>query len=67
MAGWWRLAGQDGADVRSHELRTDRMQNVPLLKRIVAGTLRLPATVEVSADTTILARTIVFGGPRFGS
>jgi len=42
--------------------RETRTVSGPLSGRVVAGTVRLPATVEVTADTTIVADRVEFAG-----
>src|SRR5262245_55782317 len=44
------------------EWRDTRTVSGPLRGRLVVGTLRLPATVEVAADTTIMADSVEFAG-----
>lgn len=65
-------AQRAGADWRANladelaempELQRTMSLSGPLQGRIVAGTLRLPAAVELSAATTIVARTIEFEKP----
>lgn len=57
----WR-ADNAALFARLPELRRSLTLRGPLRGTIVAGTLRLPDTVELSGDTTILARRIVFAG-----
>ena len=46
------------------QLRTSSAPAGPLAGLVVAGTLRLPATVRLAADTTIMATTVEFPGQR---
>jgi hypothetical protein len=57
----WRAELAAGLQ-RLPELRTTVSVSAPLRGQILAGTLRLPATVELAADTTIVARDIVLTG-----
>jgi hypothetical protein len=59
-ADWRVKLSEELADLSA--LKASQTPKGPLSGRIVAGTLRLPARVEVTADTTILARTIEFAG-----
>ncbi|HZM77086.1 MAG TPA: hypothetical protein VFC19_15235 [Candidatus Limnocylindrales bacterium] len=59
----WRAVLASGLD-RLPELRTTVSVTEPLRGLVLAGSLRLPETVVLAADTTIVARDLVLTGPR---
>src|SRR5262245_9429940 len=59
----WRAELAAGLD-RLPELRTTASVTTPLRGLVLAGTLRLPASVDLAADTTIVARNLVLTGNR---